>query len=66
MEKESAKNMIGSMIMMSTMIWAIQITVKILLAQFLEGLALIPTLVGEELVDIQQGKVSFLYMLLFV
>jgi hypothetical protein len=58
MEQESASYMKGSTIMMSIMIWAIQITVKNLLALFLEGLAHIPILVGEGQVDIRQGKVS--------
>ena len=56
MEQESAKNMKGSMTMMSTMIWVILTPMPDWLVQFLEDPHCL-ILAGEELVENQLGKV---------
>lgn len=57
MEKESSKNGIGFMTMLTTMIWGIQIRVQSMPVRFLEGLASILTLEEEEQAEHQQRQV---------
>jgi len=59
MEQGSAETLTESMIMISIMIWAIQMVV--ILAQSLEALATILTLAGLEPVEKRPGKVRILY-----
>jgi len=67
MELENDRNMIGFMIMMSTMTWATQIKVTPMLALFLEVLSYL-TLVEEELEEAKPEKVThlFIYVLIYI
>jgi len=60
MERENAKNGIGYMIMMFTMISEIQMVATPLFVQYLEDLAPIPTPEGLEPVENQLEKVGSL------
>ena len=64
MEQGRERTLTESMIMMSIMIWAIQMVV--ILAQSLVGLASIPTLAGLEQEEKGPGQVRLLFFVLCI